>query len=259
MKSRIERLSLYGVAFSAMVAGTTSTARATPLPPHLSEKGHVAAATVAAAEGGGDPAAAKAKSANKGKSFGKLRQILKSEPTCRDVQQAALRFYKLEPERIRKMGVASRVKALVPELEGSIDNSVGHTFTNTRDGLYPAGTLAELDPGNASGYKERVQTNTDSLTWRVRAVWNLDRLVFNSEELDVKSLNSLEETLVREVTQLYFSRHRLIANLILSGPEEDEEIFYELLRLDEMTATLDALTGGSFMPKAWKWEAEVKW
>ena len=75
----------------------------------------------------------------------------------------------------------------------------------------------------------------------------------------MKSLNSLEENLVREVTTLYFQRHRLIANLILSGPDEDEEIFYELLRLDEQTATIDALTGGMFSPRAWNWEAEVKW
>ena len=184
---------------------------------------------------------------------------MKSEPTCRDVQVAALKFYKLEPERIRKMATAARVKALVPELEGSIDNSVGHTYTNTLDGLYSQSSLSSIDPNNPNGYKERVTTNNDNLLWRVRAVWNLDRLIFNSEELDVKSLNSLEENLVREVTTLYYQRHRLIANLILSGPEEDEEIFYELLRLDEQTSTIDALTGGYFGEHAWKWESEVKW
>ncbi len=231
----------------------------------MSEDSHKAAPQ----EGGapaGDAGGAKAKGANKGRAFGKLRQILKSEPTCRDVQQAALKFYKLEPQRINRMAVATRAKALMPEFQGSINNSVGHTFTNTRDGLYPSTALAmaDIDPStgqsnNPDGYKERVQTNNDNLTWEVRAVWQLDRLVFNSEELDVKSLNSLEENLVREVTTLYFSRERAIANLILQSPEEDEEIFYELLRLDEMTATIDALTGGYFGPKAWKWEAEVKW
>jgi hypothetical protein len=232
----------------------------------MSEDSHKAAPQ----EGGatGDATQAKAKGANKGRAFGKLRQILKSEPSCRDVQQAALKFYKLEPQRINRMAIATRAKALMPELQGSLNNSIGHTYTNTRDGLYPSAQLAMADGpsvtnpsllDNPDGYKERVQTNNDNLTWEVRAVWQLDRLVFNSEELDVKSLNSLEENLVREVTTLYFSRERAIANLILQSPEEDEEIFYELLRLDEMTATIDALTGGYFAPKAWKWEAEVKW
>lgn len=262
MKPKIEALlaSAVGIALACAPA----PARANPIATWLAEGSHRAAA--GGQEGTPDPAAAKQKAQQKGRAFGKLRQILKSEPSCKDVQRAALRFYKLEPERINRMAVASRAKAIVPEIEGSIDNSVGHTFTNTRDGLYPSSTLANLgrvSPGAASdnpdGYKERVQTNTDNLLWRVRAVWNLDRLVFNSEELDVKSLNSLEENLVREVTTLYYSRQRLIANLILSGPEEDEEIFYELLRLDEMTATIDALTGGFFASKTWKWEAEVKW
>jgi hypothetical protein len=251
MRSRKSTMALVcaaGLGLSGVAAGT-------PFATWLSDGGHRASA----GEGGGDPAAAQKKGQNKGRAFGKLRQILKSEPSCREVQQAALKFYKLEPERISRMAVASRAKAIVPEIEGSIDNSVGHTFTNTRDGLFPQQSLASIDPGNPSGYKERVQTNTDNFMWRIRAVWNLDRLVFNSEELDVKSLNSLEENLVREVTTLYYSRHRLIAQLILAGPEEDEEIFYELLRLDEMTATIDALTGHYFSPKAWKWETEVKW
>jgi hypothetical protein len=217
---------------------------------------------LAAGEGGGDAAKQEAmqkKAAQKGKAFIKLRQILKNEPTVREVQRATLRFYKLEPERIKRMAVATRLKALMPELEGSIDNSVGSTFTNTRDGLYPQSSLAGIDPNNPLGYKERVATSNSQFLWRARAVFNLDRLIFNSEELDVKSLNSLEENLVREVTTMFFGRQRLIANLILSGPDEDEEIFYELLRLDEMTATLDALTGGMFSPRAWKWETEVKW
>jgi hypothetical protein len=252
----MKRRTSLAAAIAACALGVLAgRAQANPLASWQADGGHHAAE---GGGGGGEAAPAKPK-ANKSKAFGKLRQILKSEPSVREVQRAALKFYKLEPERINRMAVATRAKALVPEIEGSIDNSIGHTFTNTRDGLFSQQSLVAIDPNNPDGFKERVQTNTDNLLWRVRAVWNLDRLIFNSEELDVKSLNSLEENLVREVTTLYFSRQRLIANLILSGPEEDEEIFYELLRLDEMTATIDALTGNYFGQKAWKWEAEVKW
>ncbi len=263
VRARPWSLSLWAVAAFALCS---ESAHATPFASWESEGSHSSAAAAGGGEGGPDAAGAKKKGESKGKMFTKLRQILKNEPSCKEVQRAALVFYKLEPERIRRMGVATRVKAIVPEIEGSIDNSIGHTFTNTRDGLFPQQSLRDAGGTDTSGnflnpdgYKERVQTTTDNLLWRVRAVWNLDRLVFNSEELDVKSLNSLEENLVREVTTLYFQRHRLIANLILSGPDEDEEIFYELLRLDEQTATIDALTGGMFSPRAWNWEAEVKW
>lgn len=187
----------------------------------------------------------------------RLLQIIKNEPQVKDVQKWTLRYYKLEPDRIHSLSVAARLKGLVPEIEGSLDNARGTTSNNTLDGLYPGlenvGAATDFNPG---GFKERAAGTNNTFTWRVRAVWNLDRLVFNSESLDVKSLNSLQENLIREVTTMYFARRRLLASLMLSPPQDDEELFYELMRLDELTATLDALTGSQFAKKAWKWDEE---
>ena len=202
--------------------------------------------------------AARAASEQKAHSFARLRQILKGEPTVKEVQRSALKLYKLEPERLKRMGTAARAKGLVPDIEVSVDNSVNNQFTNERNGLQPQASLAGIDPNNPNGYSLRSTQNSDGLTWHVRGTWYLNLLVFNSEELDVRSLNSLEENLVREVTTMYYSRDRLIAGLLLQPPDEDEEIFYELLRLDELTATLDAMTGGMFGSKAWKWENDLK-
>jgi hypothetical protein len=194
-----------------------------------------------------------AKAAQKKRAFAQLMKIMKGEPTIKEVQQATLKHYKFEPERIDSMARAARLKGLVPEIDASLDNSVGHNYSNTKDGLYPFLPNPVENP-NPGSFKERVSGNNDNLTWHVRAVFNLDRLVFNAEELDVRSLDSLQENLIREVTTLYFGRRRLLANLLLSPPDEDEEVFYEILRLDEMTATIDALTGGMFGEKAWKWD-----
>ena len=204
----------------------------------------------AVAHAAGQPAGEKEAKPSKRRAIAKLREIVKSEPSIKEVQTAALRYYKLEPERINAMASAANWKGLVPEIEAGMDNSVGHSFQNTKDGLYPR--LDLIDPNNPDSYKERVASNNDQLLWRVRAVWVLDRLVFNSESLDVKSLNTLEENLVREVTTLYFSRRRLLASLVLSPPEDEEELFYEQQRLEELTSTLDALTGGFFESRAWK-------
>src|SRR5262249_28822256 len=142
------------------------------------------------------------------KDFARLRAILRGEPAIKEVQESTIRYYKLEPERINRMAQSARLKALIPEFEAGIDNSLGHVFTNTKDGLYPI--LPNPDGTNPFNYKERVDQTNDQLLWRVRAVWNLDRLVFNAEELDVKSLASIEETLVREVTTMFYSRRRLV-------------------------------------------------
>ena len=190
--------------------------------------------------------------AQKRRAFARLREILKSEPQVAQVQAATLKFYRLEPDRLEAMESAAKMKGLVPELEGGMDNTLGHNFSNTKDGLYPI--LADPLHDNPNFYKERVSGSTDQLVWRVRAVWNLDRIIFNPEALDVKSLTSIQENLIREVTTLFFSRRRMLTSLILSPPEDEEDRFYDLQRIEEMTATLDAFTGGMFAAKAWKGE-----
>ncbi len=185
-----------------------------------------------------------------------LFKILKTEPTIKDVQGWALRHYKLSPGRINGMATNARLKGLVPEVNLSFSNNQGNTFGNMRDGLYPTLPNVGSNP-NPDSFKERTAGTSSSNVFSVRASWSLDRLVFNPEGLDVKSLNSLGETLVREVAALYFSRRRLLASIILSPPEDPEELFFELTRLDEMTSTIDSLTGNRFGKRCWQWSESM--
>lgn len=186
----------------------------------------------------------------------RLFQIIKAEPTIKEVQKAAVRHYELEPSRISGMARNARLKGLIPEVSASFSNELGNRYTNTKDGLFPILPSPPENP-NPSYYKERMSESSDQLSWSVSARFELDRLVFAAESLDAKSLTGLEENLVREVTTLFFSRRRILASLILSPPDDDEEFFYELMRLDEITATLDAFTGGMFGKKAWNWEKDL--
>jgi hypothetical protein len=186
---------------------------------------------------------ANAESSGKHEALLRLRQLVKREPTIREVQTAALRYYQLEPERIRGLTTSARVKALLPEVDAGVDSTVGHTFNNTQDALYPT-----------FPYKQRDAGSNDQMVWHVRAVWDLSRALFNPEQLDVKTLNSLQETLIREVTTLYFGRRRTMAALLMSPPQDDEELYDEQQRLQEMTSTIDAFTGGHFAACAWNGE-----
>jgi hypothetical protein len=186
----------------------------------------------------------------------RLFQVIKAEPNIRDVQRIAVKHYRLEPERIHKLARNARLKGLVPNVTARLSNDINNRFINTKDGLFPVLPSPPENP-NPNGFKERTSESSDSLTWSVEGTWDLDRLVFAAESLDAKSLTSLEENLIREVTTLFFSRRRVLASLILSPPDDDEEFFYELMRLDELTATLDAFTGGTFAKKAWNWEKEL--
>jgi hypothetical protein len=206
-------------------------------------------------EEGAPPQAAPRKQTSRA-SVKRLFQIIKAEPTVKEMQNAAVKHYRLEPERINALARNARLKGLVPNISASFSNEIGNRFTNTKDGLFPVLPNPDTNP-NPNFFKERVSESNDQLSWSVSASWDLDRLVFAAEALDAKSLTSLEENLVREVTTLFFSRRRVLASLILSPPDDDEEFFYELMRLDELTATLDAFSGGMFAKKAWNWEKDL--
>ncbi len=186
----------------------------------------------------------------------RLLAIVHNEPNIRQVQQSALSHYELEPDRVSGIITAAHLKGLIPEIEASYDLNLGSHFQNMRDGLYPILPDLPTNP-NPNAFKERVTGESTQNTFRVRAVFNLDRLVFNAEALDARSLNSLGEQLVREITTLFYARRRLLATLLLTPPQSDAEMFYELMRLDELTATIDALTGGRFARRAWQWEDEL--
>jgi hypothetical protein len=205
----------------------------------------IAATIWALAVMAGPARAADGEHARKSEELARLRQLVKGEPTIREVQAAALRYYQLEPEHIRSLTRSGGVKALIPEGDAGVDSTVGHSFNDLHDALYP--TLA---------YKERNQGSNDQMVWHVRAVWDLSRAVFNPEQLDIQTLNSLQETLVREVTTIYFARRRIMAALILSPPQEDEDLYDQQQRLEEMTATIDSFTGGQFAARAWNGEVQ---
>jgi hypothetical protein len=188
----------------------------------------------------GNVASAANDKAQKHRGMQRLQELIKNELSIRDTQKAALKYYQLEPERIRGMTAAAQAKGLLPEIDAGFDSTVGHNYNDTQDALFP------MFP-----YKERQAGSSDQTVWHVRGVWDLSRLAFNSEQLDVKTLNSLQETLVREVTTLYFARRRVMASLLLSPPQDEEELYDTQLRLQELTATIDAFTGGKFAATAW--------
>ena len=82
--------------------------------------------------------------------------------------------------------------------------------------------------------------------WNVRgkATLNLPRLIFNPEELDVASLAGLVEGILKESTRLYYMRKRLQVDMVLKPPTDQATLISKRLRIEELTAMLDAMTGG---------------
>jgi hypothetical protein len=56
----------------------------------------------------------------------------------------------------------------------------------------------------------------------------------------------LRDDILDDVTRLYYERRRLQVDMMLSPPKTDKEKYDKLLRLEELAAGIDALTGGYF-------------
>ncbi len=72
----------------------------------------------------------------------------------------------------------------------------------------------------------------------------------SSEQIRVinesQDIVKLRDKVLDEVTRLYFDRRRLQVELLLSPAGDLRTQLENELRLQELTANLDALTGGSF-------------
>lgn len=165
-----------------------------------------------------------------------LRIRFEQEPTVEEVQKASLKFFQVHPDKVMTYRTNAFLKALVPDLEVGFNAEKGVNDRTMIDALY-----REVFP-----FKENEDSRHTTLSLSVRAHWALDRLVFNAEVLDVTSLVGVQEGLLREITSLYFTRRRLMTFLTLSPPQDPGEKITESIRLDEITANINALTGGYF-------------
>ena len=158
------------------------------------------------------------------------------EPTIRETQVAAIRYYNVNPENIRSLRTRARTKALVPGLSLGFSNSLTSFNKNVDDIIFRGVTPSAIIEKQTS----------DFIGFSASASWTFDRLIFNAEELDVLSLIGIQDGLQREVTALYYVRRRLQIEILLNPAESLESRLSSRLRMEELTGLLNAYTGGFF-------------
>ncbi len=161
---------------------------------------------------------------------------LKLEPSIQQAQSAALEFFNIDASTVSSMRTRAQFKALLPTLDTKVRVKEVTTDVSTLD----IEGFSRVDPA-----KEDAVSGT-SFEWEIGASWSLSRLIFNPEVLDVSSVAVLQEGVLKEVTRLYYTRRRLQVDLILSPPTDPATQLSKQLRVDELTATLDAMCGNVF-------------
>jgi hypothetical protein len=158
-----------------------------------------------------------------------------NEPTIGEIQQAAVRYAEVDPEKIKAWRTAAAKKAWLPTLSLDSDFGEDHNVDIDRGGTN--------DPDKfITGPKE---SNVD---WSVGVSWDLGDVIWNDDQtsIDVRSrlMVELRNDILNEITHLYFERRR--AQMEMAGlPADATKIRLEKqLKFEELTAQIDALTGG---------------
>ncbi len=164
------------------------------------------------------------------------------EPSVEEIRQAAIEYAEVQPEKINKWRKAAASKALLPDLRVAYDDaedwqSSTYFYKNTYEEQYLKDN--DITAGNDKG-------------WSVSLVWELGDLIYNSDQtsIDVRSrlMVQLRDDILNEVTRLYFERRRLQIEIISLQPTDFNSRLDTELRLQELTAGIDALTG-SYLSK----------
>jgi len=158
-----------------------------------------------------------------------VETILAGEPPIAEIQQAALRYNEVHPDKIRKWRNALKFRGLFPTFSLDYDKTVS---------VYQSATVDRAYVGPRD--------------WGASFSWNIGDLVWNTYEDDIDTRSRLNTQLrldiLDEINRVYFERLRIKREIVRSSLSE-EEVFQKSLRLQELTAIIDGYTGGYFSKK----------
>jgi hypothetical protein len=169
-----------------------------------------------------------------------VRQMLARydhEPSVLEVQRAAARYHEVNPEAYQSWLAEATAAAALPR---------------RMQGIFRHRDFDERDL--------RTTTSTSSLTdtvsdikrqeWWVNVEWDLSKLVFNYDRIraakHITKLVELREDILTTSNKLYFARREAQVRLLMDPPGDLDKALRAELRIEGLTADLDALTGGWF-------------
>jgi hypothetical protein len=165
-----------------------------------------------------------------------------SEPGIHAVQRAALRHQGLGPERMRSLRRGLRWRGMLPILSLRFSVEDVRDRGTEYDEAFVSGDMRFLHDWDRN--RGRDYEGSATLTWDFGdAVFAPDSIDLSREE---RQVIALRDDMLDEINQLYFERRRLMLVLAaLAGPTDPEAARLRL-RVAELSAALDAWTGGWF-------------
>jgi hypothetical protein len=165
-----------------------------------------------------------------------FRKLIGNEPSVREIQKRAIRYANVGNGKISRWHWGSRLRAFVPR------------FTFGRD--FSLSENIDIDRGSTNEPDRFIRGPEDiDHGWDMGLTWELGDFLYSTAQASIdsraKALVELRDSILNEVTRVYFERRRVLAEMVFSGPEMTPEENLNLsLRLEELTAQIDALTDG---------------
>lgn len=160
-----------------------------------------------------------------------VRSRFSHEPTIRQVQNAAIEYAEVNLDKIKNWRKRANLKALFPEFSLDYDKTI--TYDSGVDRYY----VGPYD-------------------WGASVKWDLGEIIWNGDQtsIDVRSklMVQLRDDILGEATRTYFERRRLQMEMYFLPAADLKRKIERELRIEELTADLDALTGGYFSESLYK-------
>jgi ligand-binding sensor domain-containing protein len=157
----------------------------------------------------------------------------KNEPTIRDVQQMAIEYANVDPKQINSWHNQSRMKAFFPTWSMGLsraDSDIYHWDTGANPDVLTKGR--------------------DYVDWSTSLSWDFSDLIWSSDHTSIDSrsklMSELRQDILDQATRLYFERRRIQMELAAKKEMTMDLYIEKTIRLQELTALLDGLTGGEF-------------
>lgn len=171
-----------------------------------------------------------------------------SEPSIRDVQNAAVRFAEVDARQFAEWRQKSHEKGLWPDsaqitVDHDTDDDRDYTRTNT---ISMTGGTAYVGPD-----KETWKRGTDDdYDYQLRFRWSLQDYCFSNDVLRVSAETRRQvifrQEVIEDVTEVYYERRALQIEMILQRDVQISVKVKRELQLQRLTAALDGMTGGYF-------------
>ncbi|MFA5500200.1 MAG: hypothetical protein WC404_03885 [Candidatus Omnitrophota bacterium] len=166
------------------------------------------------------------------KSLHTLKIVFDGEPTYKELQQAALKYAEVGPDKIKRWRSEARARALLPKVSVGMDKNRSDNYE-----IYTSAT------------KDYMFTGPDDTSdgWSIGLSWEVGDLIWSDDQtnIDVRSrlTTQLRNDILDDLRRAYYERKRLQFELMTNPPRDENLRFERGLRLQELTHAIDDLTG----------------